>query len=70
MRTISPPLTVATFALGLGAIALFAQQNATLVSLKLFGLTLLSLPLGLILTFSVMAGLLLALLFQSWLARR
>lgn len=70
MRTISPPLTVATFALGLGAIALFAQQNATLVSLKLFGFTLLSLPLGLILTFSVMAGLLLALLFQSWLARR
>lgn len=70
MRTISPPLTVATFALGLGAIALFAQQNATLVGIKFFGFTLLSLPLGLVLTFSVMAGLLLALLFQSWLSQR
>jgi uncharacterized integral membrane protein len=67
MRTLMPTLTLATFALGLGAIALFAQQNATLIQLKLFSLTLLSLPLGLILTFAVMAGLLLALLFQGWL---
>ncbi len=70
MRTLSPPLTLATFALGLGAIALLAQRNTTLIPLKLFGFTLLNLPLGLILTFSIMAGLLLALLFQSWLTSR
>lgn len=66
MRSFSAPITLATFALSLGAIALFAQQNATLISLKIFGFTLLTLPLGLILTLSVMAGLLLAILFQTW----
>ena len=70
MRTFSPPLTLATFAFGMGAIALLAQQNATLISLQFFNITLLSLPLGLILTFGIMTGLLLALLFQSWLSRR
>ena len=66
MKPISPALLVTTFAFSLGAIALFAQQNATLISIKLFGLTLLNLPLGLVLTFSTIAGLLLALLLQTW----
>ncbi len=70
MRTLSPPLTLATFALGLGAIALFAQQNATLIPIKILGFTLLNLPLGLLLTFSLMAGLLLALLFENEWSRR
>lgn len=70
MKSLSPVLTLATFALSLGAIALFAQQNAQLLTLKLFNWPLLSLPLGLVLTFSIMAGLLLALLFQGWLASR
>lgn len=70
MKTVSPLLILVTFALSLGAIALFAQQNAQLISLQLFNVTLLSLPLGLVLTFSVMAGLLLAMLFQGWLAGR
>lgn len=70
MKTVSPLLVLVTFALSLGAIALFAQQNAQLITLRLFNLTLLSLPLGLVLTFSVMAGLLLALLFQGWLGSR
>jgi len=70
MKTLSPPLAIATFAFSLGGVALFAQQNATLIPSKLFGLTLINLPLGLILTFSAMAGLLLAILCQSWLTSR
>ncbi|NJN31065.1 MAG: DUF1049 domain-containing protein [Synechococcales cyanobacterium RM1_1_8] len=66
MRTTLPLLTIATFGLGLGAIALFAQQNAQLVTLSLFGFPLLSLPLGLVLTFALLAGLLLAMLCHRW----
>jgi uncharacterized integral membrane protein len=59
MRNISSLLISAIVAILVSAIALLSVQNATLVSLRLFGLRSINLPFGVILALSVSVGMLL-----------
>jgi uncharacterized integral membrane protein len=59
MKNISSLLTSAIVAILVSAIALLSVQNATLVSLRLFGLRSINLPFGVILALSVSVGMLL-----------
>ena len=70
MRNLLPLIAVLTCALWLGAIAILAIQNFSPVSLTLFGLPLLKLPVGILLAFCVMLGMLGAVLFEDGLRRR
>ncbi|PSB02981.1 DUF1049 domain-containing protein [Merismopedia glauca] len=58
MRNISNLLTSAILAILVSAIAILSVQNATLVSLRLFGLRSINLPFGTILALSVSVGIL------------
>ena len=70
MKTLLPLLAVITCALWVGAIAILAIQNYTSISLALFSLPLLKIPVGILLAFCAMAGMMAALLIQEELNRR
>ncbi len=70
MKTLLPFLAVLTCALWVGAIAILAIQNYTSVSLTLFSFPLIQIPVGILLGFCVMAGMLGAVIVQGGLLRR
>ena len=70
MKNLLPFVAALTCALWLGAIAILAIQNFSTVSLTLFGLSLLNIPVGILLAFCVILGMLGAILFEGGLRRR
>jgi putative membrane protein len=59
MKTFAHLLMMLIVASWIGAIALFSIQNVTTVSLQFLGFTSISLPIGLLLTFSAGGGMIL-----------
>ncbi|MFZ1026219.1 MAG: LapA family protein [Limnoraphis robusta] len=57
MKIISPILTCLILAVGMSAIAIVSVQNATPVSIKFLTFESIQIPVGVILAFSVAAGL-------------
>lgn len=70
MKNLLPFAAALTCALWLGAIAILAIQNFSLVSLTFFSLPLLKIPVGILLAFCIMLGMLGIILFEGGLRRR
>ena len=70
MKTLLPLLAVLTCALWVGAIAILAIQNYTSIELSFFSLPLIRIPVGILLAFCTMAGMVGAVAVQGGLKRR